>query len=122
MWELYVKHFKNYLKLERSLSANSIEAYISDVEKLRQFMELNHAKVQATKVSAKQLQGFIQFVNELGLSAHSQARILSGVKAFYKYLLFEELIENDPTVLIEGPKLGRKLPDTLSYPEIEKLF
>jgi integrase/recombinase XerD len=122
MWELQIKHFHNYLRLERSLSPNSIEAYIRDVEKLRQFMEMNHPKTASTKISPRQLQGFIEFVHELGMSAHSQARILSGVKAFYKYLLFEELIETDPTALIEGPKLGRKLPDTLSYPEIEKLF
>jgi integrase/recombinase XerD len=122
MWELQIKQFVNYLKLERSLSGNSIEAYLRDVEKLRQFMEMKHPDVNAMKVSSKHLQGFIEFVNELGMSAHSQARILSGVKAFYKYLLFEELIDKDPTTLIEGPKLGRKLPDTLSYPEIENLL
>ncbi|MEQ9412892.1 MAG: tyrosine recombinase, partial [Cyclobacteriaceae bacterium] len=69
-----------------------------------------------------QLQAFLTYVNELGMSAHSQARILSGVKAFYKYLIYEELLDKDPTVLIEGPKLGRKLPDTLSYIEIEQLL
>src|SRR6266850_3067954 len=68
------------------------------------------------------LQNFLQYINELGMSAYSQARVLSGVKAFYKFLLFEEMIENDPTALIEGPKIGRKLPDTLSYQEIEKLL
>lgn len=104
------------------MSGNSIEAYVRDVVKLKQFIEMTHPNTAATKVSARQLQGFIEYVNELGMSAHSQARILSGVKAFYKYLLFEELIETDPTALLEGPKLGRKLPDTLSYPEIEKLL
>ena len=122
MWDLQIKYFKNYLKLERSLSANSIEAYIRDVSKLQQFMEMKYPKLSATKVTSKHLQGFIAYINELGMSAHSQARILSGIKAFYKYLIFEEQIENDPTALIEGPKLGRKLPDTLSYPEIEKLL
>src|SRR5687767_5503282 len=122
MWELQIKHFDNYLKLERSLSKNSIEAYLRDVNKLRQFMEMKHPSVNAQRLSAKHLQGFLQYINELGMSAYSQARILSGIKAFYKYLLFEELIEKDPTELIEGPKIGRKLPDTLSYPEIEKLL
>ena len=122
MWSLQIKHFSNYLKLERSLSPNSIEAYLGDIEKLKQFMELQYPGVNAIQVTSRHLQGFIGFVNELGMSAHSQARILSGVKAFYKYLLFEELIESDPTALIEGPRLGRKLPDTLSYPEIEQLF
>jgi integrase/recombinase XerD len=122
MWDGHIKHFGNYLKLERSLSGNSIEAYVRDIEKLQQFMEMTHKEVSALKVTSKHLQGFLTYVNELGMSAHSQARILSGVKAFYKYLLFEELVEKNPTALIEGPKLGRKLPDTLSYPEIELLL
>src|SRR6188474_348386 len=121
-WELHIKHFSNYLKLERSLSPNSIEAYERDAEKLKQFMEMTHPNVSPQTVSNKHLQGFIVYINELGMSAFSQARILSGIKGFYKYLLFEELVDKDPTALIEGPKLGRKLPDTLSYPEIEKLF
>ena len=122
MWDQQIKHFTNYLKLERSLSGNSIEAYVRDMEKLYQFMEMNHKGISPMKVTSKHLQGFLAFINELGMSAHSQARILSGIKAFYKYLLFEELVEKDPTALIDGPKLGRKLPDTLSYAEIEKLL
>lgn len=122
MWDLQIKHFGNYLKLERSLSGNSVEAYLHDVEKLRQFLEMEYPSINAINISSKHLQGFLEYINELGMSAHSQARILSGIKAFYKYLLFEELIDKDPTILIEGPKLGRKLPDTLSYPEIETLF
>jgi integrase/recombinase XerD len=78
--------------------------------------------ISPMKVKPKQLQGFIEYINELGMSAYSQARILSGIKAFYKFLMVEELVENDPTSLIEGPKLGRKLPDTLDYPEIIKLL
>ena len=85
-------------------------------------MEMTHPKTSPLSISPKHLQGFLQYVNELGMSAYSQARILSGIKGFFKYLLFEELIEKDPTELIEGPKIGRKLPDTLSYPEIEKLL
>ncbi|MCB0487536.1 MAG: site-specific tyrosine recombinase XerD [Cyclobacteriaceae bacterium] len=122
MWEAYIKDFENYLKLERSLSANSIEAYVRDIEKLYQFVEMKHKNTSPLKINAKHLQGFLAYINELGMSAYSQARILSGVKAFFRYLLFEELIEKDPTALIEGPKLGRKLPDTLDYPEIEKLL
>jgi integrase/recombinase XerD len=122
MWDQHIKHFGNYLKLERSLSDNSIEAYVRDIEKLYQFMAMTHKDVSALKVTSKHLQGFLTYVNELGMSAHSQARILSGIKAFYKYLLFEEMVEKDPTTLIEGPKLGRKLPDTLSFIEIEELL
>ena len=121
-WVSHIKHFGNYLKLERSLSANSVEAYVRDVEKLAQFMEMKFAGLSPLALTAKHLQGFLQYINELGMSAYSQARILSGIKAFYKYLLFEELVEKDPTALIEGPKLGRKLPDTLDYDEIVRLL
>jgi integrase/recombinase XerD len=121
-WESHIKHFGSYLKLERSLSENSIQAYVRDVEKLAQFIELKYSGISPLVISAKHLQAFIQFISELGMSAFSQARILSGIKAFYKYLLFEEIIEKDPTSLLEGPKLGRKLPDTLDYEEIVKLF
>jgi integrase/recombinase XerD len=122
MWELNIRHFSSFLKLERSLSPNSIEAYIHDVEMLHQYLLMKYPQVGPVKVTAKHLQQFLEYVNELGMSAHSQARILSGIKGFFKYLMFEEMISVDPTALIEGPKLGRKLPDTLSYPEIEKLF
>jgi integrase/recombinase XerD len=122
MWDSYTKHYNHYLRLERSLSKNSIEAYLHDVELLKQFFEIKKKSITPLKVTTKHLQEFLQYINELGMSAYSQARILSGLKSFYKYLVLEELIENDPTALIEGPKLGRKLPDTLSYPEIEKLL
>jgi integrase/recombinase XerD len=122
MWDSQIKQFENYLKLERSLAGNSIDAYVHDVEMLKQFLEIKKITVSPFKLSVKHLRDFLQHVNELGMSAYSQARILSGIKAFYKYMLFEELIDKDPTALIEGPKLGRKLPDTLSYPEIEQLL
>lgn len=121
-WDLHIKQFKNYLKLERSLSDNSIQAYIRDVVKLKEFMELSNQPLSPLHIKAKDLQKFLEYINKLGMSAFSQARILSGIKAFYKYLLLEELIDKDPTELIEGPKLGRKLPDVLSYHEIEKLL
>ncbi|MTI21656.1 site-specific tyrosine recombinase XerD [Fulvivirga sp. RKSG066] len=121
-WDLQIRQFKNYLKLERSLSDNSVEAYIRDIIKLKQFVELSNLDVSPHKIEALHLQNFIEYINELGMTAHSQARVLSGIKAFYKYLMFEDLIEKDPTVLIEGPKLGRKLPDTLSYHEIVDLM
>lgn len=122
MWEMHIKHFGNYLKLERSLSVNSIEAYLHDVALLHQFITMKHASISPVNVTTRHLQGFLEYINELGMSAHSQARILSGIKGFYKYLVFEEILEKDPTVLLEGPRLGRKLPDTLSFHEIEKLL
>jgi integrase/recombinase XerD len=92
------------------------------VELLRQFVELKKIKASPLSLTTRQLQSFIHYINELGMSAYSQARILSGIKGFYKYLMFEELIDKDPTELLEGPKIGRKLPDILSYPEIEQLL
>jgi integrase/recombinase XerD len=122
MWEQRIKSFSHYLKLERSLSDNSVEGYVADAVKLKQFVSLTNKTMGPAEVSAKTLRDFLAYITDLGLSDYSQARILSGIKSFYKYLLFEGLIEKDPTALIEGPKLGRKLPDTLSFPEIEKLL
>ncbi len=121
-WGLYNKEFSNYLKLERSLSGNSIEAYVHDVVLLEQYVSLAKLDLSPKALTSKHLQGFLQHINELGMSPHSQARILSGIKSFYRYLLSEELIDKDPTALIEGPRLGRKLPDTLDYAEIVKLL
>lgn len=121
-WELHSKHFGHYLKLERSLSQNSIEAYLHDVNLLQQFMTQRYSGVTPLTTTTAQLREFLEYVNVLGMSAYSQARILSGIKAFYKYLIVEDLITSDPTALLEGPRLGRKLPDTLSYPEIEQLL
>ncbi len=121
-WDRDIKEFGNYLKLERSLSQNSIEAYLRDVTKLAEFVELRFDGTQPEEMTYRQLQGFLKFLNELGMSAHSQARILSGVKGFFKYLLFEERMDKDPTALLEGPRLGRRLPDTLDYNEIVRLL
>jgi integrase/recombinase XerD len=121
-WPSHIEQFKNYLKLERSLSGNSVEAYIRDVEKLHQYFQLQESVTEPIDVSPAELQNFLEYINEFGLTPHSQARILSGIKAFYKYLMFEDIIDKDPTVLIEGPKLGRKLPDTLEFNEIVTLF
>ncbi len=121
-WETATKQFKNYLKLERSLASNSIQAYLADISKLIRFLEIKERDLSPLKVKQTDLVDFIEFINELGLSRYSQARIISGIKAFYKYLVYEDLITDDPSELIEGPKLGRKLPDTLSVHEIEALF
>jgi integrase/recombinase XerD len=121
-WELLLKQFKNYLGLERSLSSNSVEAYIHDIVKLRQFLEISNLKTSPGQISSQQIKNFLEFLNDLGMTPHSQARILSGIKAFYKFLMLEEVIQESPAALIEAPKLGRKLPDTLSFPEIESLL
>ncbi len=121
-WDSYIRQFGHYLKLERSLSENSIEAYLHDVEKLSQFVMMKGNATSPLKLNRKDLQAFLQYISEIGMSAYSQARILSGIKAFYKYLIYEELIDQNPASQLEGPKLGRKLPDTLSYEEIVKLL
>ena len=121
-WDIYTKQFKNYLKLERSLAGNSIDAYLSDIAKLRQFFEIRERDLSPTKVSQQDLIDFLEFINELGMSAYTQARMVSGLKAFFRFLIYEEVITKDPSALIEGPKLGRKLPDTLDLPEIEAIF
>ncbi|GAB3759413.1 site-specific tyrosine recombinase XerD [Spirosoma pomorum] len=122
MWQSYINAFKNYLKLERSLSENSVEAYLHDAEKLYQYILLTDPALSPIQVSEKQLMNFLAYLGELGLSAHSQARMLSGLKSFFKYLVYENLIQHDPTQLLEAPKLGRKLPDTLTFPEIESML
>lgn len=122
MWESYKKGFKAYLRLERSLSNNSIEAYLADVDKLGQFVEGQNLKLTPEQIEYKHLQQFTQWVVELGLATYSQARIISGIKAFYRYMELEEMIRENPTELLEAPRLGRKLPDTLSHEEIMKML
>ena len=121
-WDILIKQFGNYLNLERSLSSNSVEAYVHDIVKLRQFLEISNIIIPPQKVSTQHIQDFLTYVSELGMTPHTQARVLSGIKAFYKFLLLEEEITEDPSSLVEAPKLGRKLPDTLSYDEIETLL
>ncbi|MDN4164286.1 site-specific tyrosine recombinase XerD [Cytophagales bacterium LB-30] len=121
-WSNYIKQFSQYLRLERSLSDNSVEAYVHDVLKLSAFVEMKYGNLAPQKVQTAHVQAFIEYINELGLAAQSQARILSGLKAFFKFLMVEELTDRDPCQLIEGPKLGRKLPDTLDLDEIERML
>lgn len=121
-WNSTIKGFKSYLKLERSLSKNSIDAYIYDIEKLHQYFDFSKQTISPTEVVAKDIKEFLVWINELGMTPSSQARVLSGIKAFYKYLMLEDLLKIDPSVLIETPKLGRKLPDTLSLIEINNLL
>ncbi|NPD45442.1 MULTISPECIES: site-specific tyrosine recombinase XerD [unclassified Lentimicrobium] len=118
----YLKSFLIYLKLEKSLSPNSIEAYENDIIKLLSFCQIPSPSLSLKEMSLQNLQTFIQWLAEIGLSARSQARIISGVKAFYKFLLLENIIEDDPTDLLELPRLGRKLPETLSLPEIDSMI
>lgn len=121
-WQSYIKGFSSYLKLEKSLSSNSNEAYVHDIEKLFTFLNNNALNVSPEKISLEHLQDFIKWINEEGMSARSQARIISGIKAFYKYLLLENLVTDDPTELLQAPKIGRKLPDFLAVHEIDAML
>ena len=121
-WRSAIKGFQSYLKLEKSLSANSIEAYSRDIEKLHQFADREYFKVNPERITLTNLREFIIWAANLGMIPSSQARILSGIKAFYKYLLMEDLIKSDPSELLESPKIQRKLPDTLSIEDINKLI
>jgi len=121
-WEQYISDFKTFLKLERSLSDNSIEAYIRDIRKLFDYLQMADKTPEPGEIQKTHLTGFIVFLNELGLSARSQARIISGLKAFFRYLLLEDIISFDPAALIEAPKMGRKLPEVLSVEEIDRLL
>ncbi len=119
-WETSIKGFKSYLTIERSLSANSVDAYIRDVQQLALFAE--NKKKTEIQIEKSDLSEFVAAISKSGKAARSQARIISGIKAFFKYLIMEDYIKADPTELLEGPKIGMKLPDTLSVEEIDKLI
>ncbi|MGB4773662.1 MAG: site-specific tyrosine recombinase XerD [Daejeonella sp.] len=120
-WSSAISDFKTYLRLERSLSAHTVEAYLRDVDKLVQFTVSIGGKLPDA-VNTEDLKKFLQWVNELGMLPPTQARVLSGLKAFFKYLIIENHIESDPSALLESPKTTRKLPYTLSIIDINKLI
>lgn len=108
--------------LEKSLSAHSVEAYLRDVGKLLEFVLLKKIDKTPDQLSGDELISFIYYLNDLGLEPKSQARIISGIRAFYKFLLMEDIIDKDPSFLLESPRLARKLPDVLSYEEISTIM
>ncbi len=122
MWEPYKKGFKAYLQLERSLSDNSVEAYLSDIEKLTAYLQLTSTLKTPSELELSNLQAFIKWIAELGMTQASQARTISGIRSFYKYCLLEDIAQTDPTTLLEAPKLKRQLPDVLSFDEIENII
>ncbi|WP_375418018.1 site-specific tyrosine recombinase XerD [uncultured Hymenobacter sp.] len=121
-WPAAIRQFEGYLQLEKSLSPNSVEAYARDVRKLQQFLEMERVGASPTQVTTRLLRDFLATLTDLGLGATSQARTLSGLKAFFNFLIMEDLLKLDPTDTLEAPKTGRHLPDTLSYPEVETLL
>lgn len=112
---------KAYLMLERSLSAHSVDAYVRDIEKLESFVEIHSIDKNPAEITQNDISSFLVYLNELGISAASQARILSGIRSFYHYLMLEEICDADPTELIHGPSLQKKMPVVLSFEEINKM-
>jgi len=121
MWHIYKKGFKAYLQLEKSLSENSVEAYIHDIDKLTQYLAFSYSDIKPGEVKLQHLEKFIQWIGELGMTPSSQSRIISGLRNFYKYCLQEQISKTDPTALLETPKLIKHLPDVLTFSEIETI-
>ena len=122
MWEAYKKGYKAWLQLEKSLSDNSVDAYMHDINKFTEYLMFKELTLTPSAIDLKELESFLKWIHELGMTASSQARIISGMRSFYKYCLLEQISEKDPTVLLESPKLKRLLPDTLAFEEIEQII
>lgn len=122
MWKSYKEGFKQYLQLEKSLSDNSVQAYLQDIEKFTQYLLLVKTEKSPQHIELNDLEKFVKWISELGMTPSSQSRIISGIKSFYKYCLQEDIVTKDPTALLEGPKLKRALPDFLTFEEIEKII
>lgn len=121
-WDIYKKGFKAFLQLEKSLSVHSVEAYLRDLDKFAQYVYDEVGAIGPVEVTLKHLQSFIQTIGKLEMAPSSQARIISGIKSFFKYCLLEQIITVNPTTLLPTPKIQRKLPDVLSFEEIEQLI
>lgn len=121
-WQSTIKGFGNFLILERSLSAHTREAYVRDIGKLASFLHMRSLDIDPIAVQLEHLTDFLQWLNELGFAKRSQARLISGIKAFYRYLLIEDLIRTDPTELLESPRLDRDIPEVLSFEEIQAMI
>jgi integrase/recombinase XerD len=121
-WSNYITNYKAFLKIEKSLSDNSVEAYLSDLQRLISFLNLTVEDIKPEKVTHNQLKEFLIWSGELGMSPRTQARVLSGIKSFFKYLVIDEAIQADPSELLEAPRPGRKLPVVLNITEIDQII
>ncbi len=121
MWDAEKKGFKAWLQLEKSLSEHSVEAYLRDIEKLTQYFELEGPGLSLENIRLQNLQSFLKWIATLGMTSSSQSRIVSGIRSFFKYCLQENLVKQDPTLLLEAPKLRRSLPDFLNVSEINRI-
>ncbi|MBN1198427.1 MAG: site-specific tyrosine recombinase XerD [Bacteroidales bacterium] len=121
-WETYIRGFKTHLQLEQSVSAHTLSAYLSDAQKLIRFIDLQKTSIAPSEVDTEFLQRFLRWIAEEGMTSRTQARIISGLRSLFHYLLLENLIEQDPTALLDAPRIGRKLPVVLSIGEVEKII
>lgn len=121
-WDIYIKSYKVYLKLERSLSSHSIEAYLNDVMKLATLQQVHEKQLGPADITKAEIYQLLQFIHEVGLGEKTQARIISGLRSFYKYLILENVIESSPLELIEGPKLSKKIPSVLTVSEVKSIL
>ncbi|MGB1216308.1 MAG: site-specific tyrosine recombinase XerD [Saprospiraceae bacterium] len=121
-WKSLIKGFKEYMQLERAFSENSVKAYLADIQKFVQFLEMKEWDISPKQVELEQLRAFIFYLNDIGLGAASQARIISGIKAFYRFLVLEDLIQIDPSELLESPKMQRKIPEVLTVEEVDSFL
>jgi len=122
MWEPYKKGFKAWLQLEKSLADNSVEAYLRDIDKLTDYLQATKKMVTPDELKLQDLEKFVQWVAELGMTVASQSRIVSGLRSFYNYCALEQIAVENPTILLEAPKQKRLLPDTLGFEEIESII
>ncbi len=118
----YIKGYRSFLFLEKSLSKNTIDAYLHDIDLFIRFLSFANIDKPIEELSLIDVQSFLKWINEIGMSARSQARIISGLKSFFKHLILEDVINASPVELIDTPKVGRKLPDTLSVTEINTII
>jgi integrase/recombinase XerD len=121
-WKSSIKGFKSYLILERSMSDHSVDAYLRDIRKLVEFLEIQNLDIEPSHIQHTHLIDFVTYLHALGLADRTQSRILSGIRAFYKYLILEDIIDDDPSELLDTPRLSRKIPDVLSYEEINQIL
>jgi integrase/recombinase XerD len=121
-WKIYIQQFKNYLRLERNLTPNSLDAYCRDVQKLKEFLEIKQIDISPLQIQREILIDFFKYLDELGLVDNSKSRILSGIKAFFRFLILENITENDPAELLEMPKIIKKIPEVLEVNEINTIL
>ena len=118
-WNVYIRGYQNYLQIEKSLSKNTVDGYCRDIKKLNNFFNGNSDKKKIEEVNYQDFQNYLSYLNDLKINARSQSRVISSMRSFFKFLILEKIIKENPTELLENPKTGKKLPEFLTIDEIE---